>query len=151
MSERAQEGIEQPAGRRSNLTKFIVGGAIIVAVIVYLIFSSIGGSTAYYLTISELKARGEDALDRKVRVVGLVQGETIQFDARNLDLYFVITDEGGSMPVKYKGARPDMLQDQAEAVVEGKLTAAGEFEATNLLLKCPSKYEEAATSQAQTR
>jgi cytochrome c-type biogenesis protein CcmE len=38
-----------------------------------------------------------------------------------------------------------MFQDGAEAVVEGKYTAGDSFEAHTLLLKCPSKYDEAAS------
>jgi cytochrome c-type biogenesis protein CcmE len=34
------------------------------------------------------------------------------------------------------------LEDGAQAVVEGKYTSGGVFEATSLLLKCPSKYAE---------
>ena len=37
---------------------------------------------------------------------------------------------------------PDLFKDGAEVVVEGRLTAtAGTFHATNVLAKCPSKFE----------
>ncbi|HIP95627.1 MAG TPA: cytochrome c maturation protein CcmE, partial [Anaerolineae bacterium] len=55
---------------------------------------------------------------------------------------FDIADDSGSLPVLYKGVRPDMLRDGVQAVVEGKYTASGVFEATSVLLKCPSKYAE---------
>jgi cytochrome c-type biogenesis protein CcmE len=60
-----------------------------------------------------------------------------------------IADASGSLAVIYNGPRPDMLQDDAEAVVEGRYIEGGSFEADNLLLKCPSKYEEAATATAE--
>ena len=148
MVEKIQEG-SRPAGRR-NQSKFIIGGVIIVAVVAYLIFSSIGGSTAYYLTVAELKAQGADALGKKVRVTGIVDGDTIEWDERNLDLRFDIVDESGRLVITYHGIRPDMFQAEAEAVVEGSLTNGDVFEASNLLLKCPSKYEESATAQASS-
>jgi len=52
--------------------------------------------------------------------------------------------------VIYNAPRPDILRDGAEAtVVEGRYIERGSFEANNLFLKCPSKYEEAATATAE--
>jgi cytochrome c-type biogenesis protein CcmE len=128
-------------------SKFIFGGAIIVLAVGYLIVSSIGGSTAYYLTVEEVKAKGFS--DRTVRVAGTVVGETIEWSAQELMLRFRIADASGSLAVIYNGPRPDMLRDGAEAIVEGTYGEGGFFEANNLLLKCPSKYEEAATATAE--
>jgi cytochrome c-type biogenesis protein CcmE len=137
-------------GKSANKqTKFIVGGLIVVLVIGYLIFTSIQGSTAPYLTVTELRSRGSSVYERNVRVTGIIQGQSIDWNAQDLILKFEITDEGGSLPVVYKGLRPDMFQDGAQAVVDGRYTEAGTFEAHNLMLKCPSKYEEAATATAQ--
>ena len=119
---------------------FLIGGAIVLVVIGWLIFSNAQGSTAYYLTVEEVMSQGPS--DRMVRVSGLVVGETLDWDPQQMTLRFEIADEGGSLPVIYKGVRPDMFQDGAQAVVEGKYTTKGVFEATSLLLKCPSKYLE---------
>jgi len=129
--------------------KFIVGGLIVVLVIGYLIFTSIQGSTAPYLTVTELRGRGPSVYERNVRVTGVIQGESIDWNAQDLILKFEIADENDRLPVIYKGLRPDMFQDGAQAVVEGRYTEEGTFEAHNLVLKCPSKYEEAATATAQ--
>ena len=128
-------------------SKFIIGGAIIVLAVGYLIVSSIGGSTAYYLTVEEVKAEGPS--ERTVRVAGNVMGETIEWNTQELMLRFSIADASGSLAVIYNGPRPDMLQDEAEAIVEGRYVEEGSFEASNLLLKCPSKYEGAATATAE--
>jgi cytochrome c-type biogenesis protein CcmE len=130
-------------------TQFIVGGLIVVLVIGYLIFTSIQGSTAPYLTVTELQSRGSSVYERNVRVTGMIRGESIDWNAQDLILKFEIADEGGRLPVVYKGLRPDMFQDGAQAVLEGRYTEGGTFEAHNLMLKCPSKYEEAATATAQ--
>jgi cytochrome c-type biogenesis protein CcmE len=128
-------------------SKFIFGGAIIVLAVGYLIVSSVGGSTAYYLTVEEVKAKGPS--ERTVRVAGNVIGETIEWNVKELMLRFNITDASGSLAVIYHGPRPDMLKDDAEAIVEGRYIEGGSFEANNLLLKCPSKYEGAATATAE--
>jgi cytochrome c-type biogenesis protein CcmE len=135
----------KPANKQ---TKFIVGGLIVVLVIGYLIFTSIQGSTAPYLTVTELQSRGSSIYEQNVRLTGVIQSESIDWNAQDLILRFEIADESGRLPVVYKGLRPDMFQDGAQAVVEGRYTEGGTFEAHNLMLKCPSKYEEAATATA---
>jgi cytochrome c-type biogenesis protein CcmE len=120
--------------------KFFVGGAIIVVVLSWLIFSNIQGASAPYLTVEQLLA--QEPSERLVRVSGLVVGDTIDWDAQHLVLRFQVADEGGSIPVIYEGVRPDMFRDGAQVVVEGKQSSSGVFEAKTLLLKCPSKYVE---------
>lgn len=129
-------------------SKFFMGGALIVAAVSYLIVSSIGGSTAYYLTVGEVMAQGPS--ERIVRVAGTVVGDSIEWNPQKMLLRFKIADDSGSLAVTYNGPRPDMLRDGAEAIVEGKYVGEGSFEASNLLLKCPSKYEEAATATAES-
>jgi len=121
--------------------KYLIGGIVIVAAVAYMIVSAAGGAAAYYMTIAELEAQGPSK--KNVRVSGNIVGETIVWEPRDLRLRFEIADASGQMPVRYQGARPDMFRDEAELVVEGKYTAEGHFEARTMLLKCPSKYEEA--------
>lgn len=120
--------------------KYFIGGAIILLVMGWLVLSNIQEASAQYLTVEELLAQGSS--DRMVRVSGLVVGETIDWDPQQLILRFEIADDGGSLPVLYKGVRPDMFRDGAQAVIEGKYSSGGVFEASTLLLKCPSKYAE---------
>ena len=52
------------------------------------------------------------------------------------------------MTIKYVGPLPDLLRHEAQAIVTGKLGEDGVFHADELLLKCPTKYEEAVPEQA---
>ena len=45
-----------------------------------------------------------------------------------------------SLPVTYQGTVPDAFKEGIEVVVEGKYNN-GTFWASNILTKCPSKYE----------
>jgi cytochrome c-type biogenesis protein CcmE len=131
----------QAQGRRTGARRrLIIGGAIIVAVIGWLIYSNIGGSSTHYLSVAEVMAEGPS--DRIVRATGIVIGQTIDWNPQQLLLRFDIEDESGSLPVVYNGPRPDLLEDGTQAVVEGKYRATGVFEANSVLLKCPSKYAE---------
>jgi len=53
-----------------------------------------------------------------------------------------------TMQIVYEGVQPDLLKNEAQAIVTGKLGADGIFYAKELLLKCPTKYEEALPNQA---
>ena len=44
---------------------------------------------------------------------------------------------------------PDLLQNEAQAILTGQLGADGVFYADELLLKCPTRYEEAVPQQVQ--
>jgi cytochrome c-type biogenesis protein CcmE len=154
--------------------KFLVGGLLIVAAVVYLIISSTQASAQYFLTVEEVHARQVEMAGRELRVSGAVIGDSIKYDANNLTLTFtvanipsdnsVIDARGGlaavlkaavvdssqaRMNVVYKGVKPDLLKNEAQAIMTGKFDANGTFTATELLLKCPTKYEEAVPQQAQ--
>jgi cytochrome c-type biogenesis protein CcmE len=57
--------------------------------------------------------------------------------------------ESPQLKVVYHGAPPDMLKNEAQAILTGSLNSQGVFEAEELLLKCPSKYEEDLPSQVE--
>ena len=153
--------------------KFIIGGLLILSAVVYLIISSTQANAQYFLTVDELQARGPEAVGKNMRISGAVIGDTIQFDSKTLDLTFtiahipadnkVIKDQGGlsavlhaavidstrsRMIIAYNGPMPDLLKDEAQAIVVGSLGEDGIFYATDLQLKCPTKYEEAVPQQS---
>lgn len=166
---------ETPAKPASaNRVKFIIGGLLIVAAIVYLIATSTQANAQYFLTVDELVQKGYAGADREIRVSGAVIGSTIQYDPQNLHLTFEVAHipgdnaeieaEGGlaavlhaavtdpsrsRIKVEYNGVMPDLLRDEAQAIMTGKMNANGVFVAEELLLKCPTKYEEAVPEQAE--
>jgi len=129
------------ARRKGPSKKLLFGALVAVAAIAYLIVSGMRGATVYSLTVSELKAKGQAAIGQGVRVAGKLDGRSVSWDANGLVLRFTIRDGAETLPVVYKGVKPDMFNDSAEVIVEGKLQPDGVFEAKTLLLKCPSKYE----------
>ncbi len=153
--------------------KFIIGGVLILAAVVYLIASSTQASAEYFMTVDELNAQGSSAINKSVRLSGAVIGDTIQYDASTLTLTFevahvpgdnseieaqgglasvlheaVIDPSRARVKVQYEGVMPDLLRNEAQAIMTGKLGDDGVFHAEELLLKCPTKYEEAVPDQA---
>ncbi len=126
----------------SPTVKFIIGGVVVAVVIGVLIATSFSGSTSDYLTVADARALGPDQ-SRDSRVAGAVVPDSVEWSTRDLHLTFRIEDETGILPISYYGPQPDMLVDAVEAVAIGKYDPAAEvFEADELLMKCPSKYEE---------
>lgn len=122
--------------------KFVVGGIFVAVVIGLLIATSFSGSATDYLTVAQVKAL-EPEQSRDSRVAGAIVPDSVSWNTRELLLNFVIEDETGQLPIVYHGPQPDMLVDAVEAVAIGKYDAAAHvFEAEELLMKCPSKYEE---------
>jgi cytochrome c-type biogenesis protein CcmE len=126
----------------TSTTKFVLGGIVVAVVIGVLIATSFSGSTSEYLSVAEVKALGPDQT-RDSRVAGEIVPNSVNWSTRDLHLAFEIEDETGNLAISYYGPQPDMLVDAVEAVVVGKYDPKGDvFEAEELLMKCPSKYEE---------
>jgi len=107
------------------------------------------GGFVYYKTLGEFRASGEPG--QAARVHGFVVPGSIARDVAGQLVTFRVQETaphaGGSaedaLAVSYASLEtPDLFKDGAEVVVEGKLAAAqGTFHASNVLAKCPSKFE----------
>jgi len=141
--------VELTGSRANKKTKFVVGGVVIVVAIIYLIYTGIQSTSAYFLTVDELNSKSETMIGRTIRVSGMVDAETIDFNNRDLILQFDIFSEAGErLPVVFNGPKPDQMREGAEAIIEGKFNGT-QFTAQTLLLKCPSRYEEGTIEQVE--
>ena len=121
--------------------KFIIGGIIICTAVGYLAYMGFASSATYYYTVSELLEQTKSVEVTNVRVNGQVVSDSIEREAGELTLRFIITEGGKSLPVIYRGVVPDAFKDGIDIVIEGHLNSAGVFQADNILTKCPSKYD----------
>ena len=156
-----------------RINKFVIGGILILVAVVFLIWTSTAASAEYFLTVDEVNAKGSGVVDKNLRVSGAVIGDSIQYDPQSLTLSFevahvpadnlAIESEGGlaevlhqavldpsraRIKVVYVGPRPDLLRNEAQAIMTGHMATDGVFYAEELLLKCPTRYEEAVPEQA---
>ncbi len=141
--------LERP---RVNRWKFVAGGLIIIAAVVFLVVNAMSGSTQLYKTVDEFYAEQSRLVGRDLRVAGWVLGDTIkytQIDDTTSRLEFDIVDDISNPGqrlhiVAMNEAVPDLLQHEAQALVEGVANEDGSFYANpgGLLLKCPTRYEE---------
>lgn len=158
---------------QTNRWKFIVAGLLIAAAVVVMIVSATQATAEFFLTVRELLESDRDLTGRNLRVSGAVLGDSIKYNRETGLLTFTIAhisnDEkeierlGGleaalhqavidanspRLNARYAGFPPDMLRHEAQAILTGTLDSEGVFVAEELLLKCPSRYEEALPEQA---
>jgi cytochrome c-type biogenesis protein CcmE len=128
--------------------KFLLGAALIVGSVGFLIAEGVRETGVYFLTPSELAAK--TTADSSFYDVGLKMGAkvvpgSIRRDASNRQVDFEVSDGVKSYPVTYRGLVPDTFTDanDIEVIVEGRLGRDGIFRATEVLAKCGSRYEAA--------
>ncbi len=163
----SEKGTTSP-GIKTEKLKFIIGGILLLVAVLYLVLSGMDGGTQYFMTIDELVANA-DYDGQIVRISGAVIGETIQYDSTTLKLNFtvahipketnnlaltlheaVLNPAGQRLEIRMENqVMPDLLQNEAQAILSGKMGEDGIFYASELLLKCPSRYEEAIPMQVE--
>ena len=115
----------------------IIGGVVIVLAI-GLALNAFQSSLTPYVTVAEAKAHG-----RPVQVAGMTEKGSDQYDLDTNRLVFTLREDGGAkMVVEYDGARPGNFDDATKIVAIGRYEKnKAVFEAKELLVKCPTKYE----------
>lgn len=165
----------QAAGQHRRFQRryaYLLMGLALLGMIAFLIYN--GTATAsYYMTVADLSS--DPALvGKSVRVAGAVDGESIHFDPASQTLSFSVAhipNDGGAMrqggglgqvlhdalknpavprlQVRWQNAEmPDLLQHEAQAIMTGRLDANGLFHATQVLLKCPTRYSDEVPAQS---
>ena len=150
---------------KNNKWQFWVGIALILGAVMFLILGNTIGGAQYFTTVESLMANPSEHVGKTIRISGAVVGETIQYDSQNLTIAFTIAhipqdaDNIGEalfiaannpnavrLPVYIENTvKPDLLRHEAQAIITGKLGEDGVFYATELLLKCPSRFEDGAS------
>lgn len=140
--------------------KFLAGGGLILAAILYLLVTGTLQGARFFITVEE--ALDDAYSGQTVRVSGAVDGESIEYDSENAIIRFTIVhiptefdDLAAALHAALKDpaaarmnvlvedeAIPDLLQHEAQAILTGALQGDGIFHASELLLKCPSRFEE---------
>lgn len=120
--------------------KFLVGGLVVAAALGYLIFGGLQEALVYFVTPTELREQGAGAVGRALRVGGMVEPGSIQWNPRTLQLAFRLSDGVAAVAVRHRGVPPDLFAEGRGAVVEGTVTPEGVFQASQILAKHSEEY-----------
>lgn len=158
--DQSQESLFVP--KKTNKWVFMVGGLVILVGVILLTIFSTTSSAQFFITVQELSTNSAKYWNETVRISGAVIGESIEYDSENLILKFTIANIPADFDdlatalhdavndpnqtrlqvIVNNEVMPDLLQHEAQAILTGKLGPDGIFYATELLLKCPSRFQE---------
>lgn len=122
------------------MNKFKLSILIIFPIIfIVLIAGVFSTNVSPYISVTELISG--NVINRNVQVYGKAVIESISFDTSKSILTFDITDGTNNVTVSYKGM-VNNLENSTEVVAVGQYNK-DVFNAEKILVKCPSKYQEA--------
>lgn len=108
-----------PASRQRRKNPMaLVALVVVVAALGVVVFSALGDATLFFRNADEAVAQRADLGDRRFRLQGLVDGDTIVATARGVD--FVVTYNGVDVTISYQGDPPDLFQAGIPVVIEGR-------------------------------
>jgi len=146
--------------RRGTWIKAGLSAVVIGGVLTFMVSSSLSESMEFFHPADVVIVKGAELVGQRMRMGGHVVKASIFHKPDSLEYQFDVTPIPGmvkhpealgkSIAVHYAGVVPDTFKDDAEVIVTGKLGANGVFEATDLLAKCPSKYEAAQKNASKT-
>lgn len=116
-----------------------LGVLIILAALSFLMYQGISNNLVYYITPSELLAKGPSADGRSFRLGGQVRPGSVYLNHKTQMLRFVLQDPKGAVRVVSHGLPPEMFRAGIGVVVEGTFSGAA-FSATNLMIKHSATY-----------
>lgn len=122
--------------------KTIVGLVLIVG-FTSMLFLNFGSQVGGYMDFAEAEETGTSA-----HVIGYwVEDAETRYDAATNVFTFHMEDENGHVrKVKYLNPKPANFEDAEKLVIEGHADG-GDFVAESILVKCPSKYNDASGLQ----
>ncbi len=121
--------------------KMTVGLIIVLGALALFFLSSTGNTKpVYYYSPTQFMQNPKLKNDR-LRLKGTIKPGSVKQSKDKINLWFEVTDGKNSVPVHYRGAVPDAFQEGLQVVVDGRMGDKGTFQANELIVKCPSKYE----------
>jgi len=122
---------------RHQRLALILGALAALGVVAALVLNALQSNLAFFYTPTQVQA-GEAPRERAFRVGGLVKAGSLARDS--LTVSFVVTDLVREVPVRYTGILPDLFKEGKGAVVQGRMDAAGQFVASEVLAKHDENY-----------
>lgn len=118
----------------------IVGSLVAVAAIAFLIFDGMQTET-FFFDADVAAERSADLVGHNIRVRGTVEPGSVIARPGSIENQFRISESGVSVTILFNRGLPDTFQEDSEIVAQGSFDEAGVFHASEVLVKCPSRYE----------
>lgn len=128
--------------KRKKIVPALLTVAIVAGGLVYLLVAGFDDTVVYYKTVDELLAEPARFESRPVRINGVLVSGSVKSKLGTDEYRFQLTKRQQVVDVTYSGILPDTMREGQELVVQGMYNPARRtFDASEILTKCPSKYE----------
>jgi cytochrome c-type biogenesis protein CcmE len=135
---------------RHKRIALVVGGVVVIAIAATLILKAFNSNLVFFFTPSQIAAK-EAPQGKSFRIGGMVQVGSVKREPDGVTVGFVVTDTAHNVPVFYKGALPDLFKEGKGVVAQGKLSADGTFQASEVLAKHDENYMPPEAAEAVAR
>lgn len=125
-------------------TRNVIVFGIVIAAIGFLAYTTVVNAAEYYYNVDQVAHLSDVQAGRFMQVHGRIVPGSIDWRPALPELRFTLEWNGVTLPVVYRGVKPDVFKDGMEAVASGKVRN-GTLQATDVTVKCPSKYEPASS------
>ncbi len=136
-----------PPGRQPRRElPLLIALLVIAGAIVALVMTNLNDAAIYSKSVDQVVGHEEALGNRNLRVQGtLVKGTLVRRDSP-CEYRFRMKKNGAEIEVRYpQCVVPDTFRDiptmDVDVTATGKLAADGHFQATEIMAKCPSKYD----------
>lgn len=154
--------------QNSTIAKLVLTTAVVVAGVAFFARSASTSTQHYKMVDQLLETDLSQWQGKELKVHGWVVAGTIKEKIVNQETIrtFVVHKDGKKIRVFNRGPKPDTFKDQSEVVSTGRIVPAAELaemaqsldiriesdmpyvvDATELMAKCPSKYEGAQANK----
>jgi len=131
------------SNRRTRRLKLLIGAAVIAGCVGYLLYGGIQETIVFFVTPSELHAKGTSAYGKSLRLGGLVKEGSWTKEPGTLFHSFELIDDSSAVKVAFRGIPPDLFGEGRGALVEGSYGPDGLFQAKSILAKHSEEYKAA--------
>lgn len=139
-------GVRGGAERKGSLGFLLVLLVMAIGILV-LVMTSFKSAAIYAKHVDEVVAGRSELTGRRLRVEGLLVHGSLERRDQPCEYRFQMERNGSKLLVHYpQCVVPDTFRDvpgvDVGVTVEGKLASNGDFDASQVMAKCPSKYEQ---------
>lgn len=157
---------------KSTLGKILLTAAVAIGGVGFLVKSSVSSAQHYKMVDDLLSTDLSSWTGKQLKVHGWVESGSIHESIVNQETHrtFLLQKGGKKIRIFSSGPKPDTFKDQSEVVATGHLVPAAKMkelakslgvaiesdmpyvvDSTELMAKCPSKYDGARVNQQQLK
>lgn len=129
---------------------FVLAGLATLGVAVALVLSAFQDNLVFFNSPTDVFEKDIPS-DRRFRLGGLVEEDSVRKEAGGLTTVFRVTDLNRTVEVRYTGLLPDLFREGQGVVTEGKLDTSGVFIASQVLAKHDETYIPREVAEALKR